>query len=178
MASDYGLNFGFRRSDESIRMTEGRQKTPVDVSAAGWFQGAGVMLDSANPGFLKKAPAAESPVAGYHGLLIQEEAHIGSVYGPDVAAHDSFSLSAVKGNKLSVMTSGAGVKIWLQNTTGSTRADGRVIPTNTIFTAAGVAVGDYLAWDGSKFVETATVAEAWMRVLLVATGYVEAVLTF
>ena len=33
MASDYGLHFGFRRSDETLRVSEGRFRTPVTGTA-------------------------------------------------------------------------------------------------------------------------------------------------
>lgn len=174
MASDYGLNFGFRRSDESVAVREGRFKTPVGSAL---LQGSAVEIDPASPGYLKQSAAATTPEPGYHGLLVQEDAHLGSVYGADVLAHDSFSLGVAKADKLSVLWSGPS-KVWFKNSTGSTRADGRVIGTVTIVVTTSLAVGDLLTWDGSKWVETSTRAEAWMKVTNVSSGYAEAVLLF
>jgi hypothetical protein len=42
----------------------------------------------------------------------------------------------------------------------------------------GVAVGDSLGWDGTKWIKAATAADAWMTVTNVSTDYCEAVLTF
>lgn len=174
MASDYGRNFGFRRSDESVAVREGRFKTPVGSAL---LQGSAVEIDPASPGYLKQSAAATTPEPGYHGLLVQEDAHLGSVYGADVLAHDSFSLGVAKADKLSVLWSGPS-KVWFKNSTGSTRADGRVIGTVTIVVTTSLAVGDLLTWDGSKWVETSTRAEAWMKVTNVSSGYAEAVLLF
>lgn len=174
MASDYGRNFGFRRSDESSAVREGRFKTPV---GSAFLQGSAVEIDPASPGYLKQSADAVTPETGYHGLLVQEDAHLGSVYAMDVANHDSFSLGVCKPNKLSVIWSGPS-KVWLKNTASQTRADGRSISAVTIVVTTSLAVGDLLKWDGSKWVETATRAEAWMKVTAVSSGYAEATLLF
>lgn len=174
MASDYGRNFGFRRSDESNAIREGRFKTPVGSAL---LQGTAVEIDPASPGYLKQSAVSTTPESGFHGVLVQEDAHIGSVYSADVASHDSFSLGTARADKLSVIWSGPS-KVWYKNLTGSTRADGRVIPTVTIVTTSGVAVGDLLTWDGSKWIETGTRSLAWMKVSVVSSGYVEATLLF
>lgn len=174
MASDYGLNFGFRRSDESMRSgTEGRLKVP----ATGTFmQGDAVTFDPANPGFLKKAAANDPVLAGYTGLLIQEEGWDFSIYevGP---IQDSFGRGRVRNSRLAAIWTGGGIKVWFKNTAGQTRADGRVVAARTVVTATGVVIGDLLAWDGTKFVETATLAQAFARVTTSnGSDYVEAVL--
>lgn len=176
MASEYGLNFGFRRSDESLRLSEGRLKTPVGATLR---IGTAVELDPATPGYLKQCAANARPVPGQHGLLVQEENFLMGTY--DVVGYDSFDNGLSKPNTLSVVTSGAGVKVWYKNTTGATRADGRVTSTVTMFTAAAVALGDRLGWDGTKWVESdGTTIPHWFVVtsISVSTGYVEAVMTF
>ena len=74
-ASNYGNNFGFRRSaDLEI---EGRQKVP----ATGTFrQGTLVQIDPAAPGYLKACAAGAVGKGGYIGLLIQEDAWDRSIY--------------------------------------------------------------------------------------------------
>lgn len=176
MASEYGLNFGFRRSDESLRLSEGRLKTPVGSALK---IGTAVELDAASPGYLKACAANARPVPGQHGLLVQEENFLRGTY--DVMGYDSFDNGVALPNKLSVVTSGAGVKVWYKNTTTTTRADGRVTNTVTMFTAAGLALGERLGWDGTKWVESdGTTIPHWFVItsIDVSGGYVEAVLTF
>lgn len=176
MASDYGLNFGFRRSDESLRVSEGRFRTPA--SGPILLQGTCVEIDPAAPGFLRVGAANVAPRTGTCGLLVQEEVWDRSFYEREVV--DSFELGKTKKNRLSVLTNGAGVKVWFQNTAAQTRADGRVIDSVTIVNLTGVAVGDQLGWSGTTWVKVdgTTITEGHMEVTEVDTakGYVEAVL--
>lgn len=172
MASDYGLNFGFRRSDESMAIREGRQKVP----AAGIFkQGECVVLDPANPGFLKRGAANEPAVPGYSGMLIQEEIWDRSIYGRQVL--DSFALNEVLNNRLATIWSGAGTKVWFKNTGAQTRVDGRIIAASGLLVApAAIAVGDRLGWDGTGYAEVADGPAAHFVVTLSnGVDYVEAV---
>jgi hypothetical protein len=177
MASNYGLNFGFRRSDESMAIREGRLRTP----AAGTFRmGALVAFDPAAPGFLKVAAANQVGSGGTVGLLVQEESHFNSIYGIDDAGFDTFSsrYGVAKNNTLSVIWAGAGTKVWFRNSDAPDRADGRSIAAVTMATLTGVAIGDYLAWDGSKYIKGTDETDSMLRVTAVDTtaGYVEAVL--
>lgn len=178
MASDYGLNFGFRRSDESVRVSEGRFKTPSTGSAL--LIGTAVQIDPAGVGVLKVCAAAAPLVPGFAGILVQEEIMFGSIYGQDVALYDSFSLGTAKKNCLSVVSTGAGTKVWFQNTAAQTRADGRSISAVTIWdtTTNTPVLGDALGWDGTKWAKTATAAAQWMTITAISTtnGYVEGVL--
>lgn len=176
MASEYGRNFGFRRSDESMRRSEGRFKTPV---ASALKIGTAVEIDPASAGYLKASAANAVPVPGKSGLLVQEENFIRGTY--DVVGYDSYDNGVALPDKLSVITFGSGVKVWYQNTGAETRADGRSISAVTMFTAAGLVVGERLGWDGTKWVESdGTTIPHWFVVTAVdvAGGYVEAVLTF
>jgi hypothetical protein len=173
MASDYGLNFGFRRSDESVRGSEGRLKVP----ATGTFRlGSLVKFDKDNSGYLKAAAADEVGSGGYIGLLVQEEIWDRSIYAPDRV--DSFSYGVARNNRLAVIAFGAGTKVWFKNTQQQTRADGRTISAVTMVSfAGGIAVGDYLKWDGSKFVKGTGPEDSMLRVTLSNnTDYCEAVL--
>lgn len=180
MASDYGLNFGFRRSDESMAVREGRLKTPVGSALR---LGTAVEQDAAT-GFLKQCAANAAPLTGVHGLLVQEEDFItllGSGYA--TRSNDSFDLGVAEANKLSVMYAGAGTKVWLKNSAAQTRADGRTIGAVTIVNVTGVAVGDGLGWNGTTWVKSdGTTTPHWLRVTAVSgsgtSAYVEAVLQF
>lgn len=177
MASDYGLNFGFRRSDESVRLSEGRVKTPV--AGARLRLGTAVEIDPASAGYLKQAASGVKIRPGTSGLLIQEEDWDRTIYeSPRI---DSFALGLAYNNRLSVITTGAGTKVWMKNTASQTRADGRVIAAVAIFTATSVAVGRGLAWNGTVWVDASdpTASTSFMEVTYfdAAKAYLEAVLT-
>lgn len=181
MASDYGLNFGFRRSDESNATREGRYKTPVDGSVV--LIGHAVQIDPASAGYLKKCAADADPVTGLTGLVVQEESHIqASVFaspGVGLAGHDSIDLGAAKADQLSTMWGGPS-KIWFKNTPAYSRGS-RTKAAVTMFVAAGVAVGDKLGWNGTRWAESST--HGWMTVTYVdlttsGAEYCEAVLNF
>ncbi len=174
MASDYGLNFGFRRSDESLRVSEGRVKTPKTGPVL--LLGTAVEIDPGNPGYLRQAAAAAAPRTGVCGLLVQEEAWDRSIYGSErVTTSD---LGAALKNRLSVITNGPGAKVWFKNSAAQTRADGRETLGVTLVTLTGLAVGDSLGWNGTTWAETALEAEAFMEVvhLDIAKNYLEATL--
>jgi hypothetical protein len=113
MASDYGLNFGFRVSDESYRRSNGRVKTPA--TGAPLLLGTAVELDPANPGYLRVASATAKPRTYTCGLLVQEEVWDRAVYE---AASSTASPRRDQAQPLSVITNGAGSKVWFRNTTG------------------------------------------------------------
>lgn len=165
MASDYGRNFGFRISSEEYRYSNGRYRTPATGNALAL--GSAVVVDPATPGYMKAGAANEVLVPGWSGILLQEEIHINTAYQTQV--YDSYSLGLAKLGKLSVITNGAGVKVWLANTAAETRVDGRVIPAVTIFNTASVTVGSYLGWNGTQWAQTATAANQWMVVTAVDT---------
>lgn len=176
MASDYGLNFGFRRSDESMRSgTEGRLKVPA---AGTFYQGDLVTFDPANPGFIRKAPAGTAIDPGFTGLLIQEEGWDAPIY--EAGPGDSFTRGRVRNGRLCAIWTGAGLKVWLKNTTAQNRADGRAIAQRTVLaaTALTAVIGDLLAWDGTAYTAAAVGgADAVARVTLTnGVDYVEAVL--
>jgi hypothetical protein len=160
MASDYGLNFGFRRSDESLRVSEGRVRTPADGDPL--LLGTCVEIDPENPGYLRAAAANAKPRTGICGLLVQEEVWDRSIY--DTVILDSFSLGVAYKNRLSVITNGPGSKVWFKNTPAQQRADGRDVPPVTIFATAGIEVGAKLGWDGTRWAVTADEANAHMEV--------------
>ena len=150
MASDYGLNFGFRVSDETRRSSNGRVKTPAGSAL---LLGSAVELDPANVGFLRAGASAVKPRTGTCGLLVQEEQHLNTIYDPQEL--DTFSYGVAKPNRLSVITNGPGTKVWFKNKSAQSRADGRQIAAVTIFVAAGVAVGHGLAWNGTQWINVA-----------------------
>ncbi len=173
MASDYGLNFGFRRSDESMRSgTEGRQTVP----ATGTFkQGDFVTLDPGNAGFLKKADANAPIRPGFTGLLIQENAWDLPINANQVL--NTYDLDVVYNSQLAAIWTGGGLKIWLRNTPATNNRGQRPRAAVTKVTVTGLVIGDFLAWDGAKYVETANEAQAVAQVTLTnGADYIEAVL--
>lgn len=174
MASDYGLNFGFRRSDESLSIREGRFKTPAGTALR---LGTAVEIDPASAGYLKQSASNAAPVVGKSGLLVQEENHIPGLF--EVPGHDSLDLGVAEADKYSIIWAGNGTKVWFRNTAAYSRA-GRTKAAVSMFTQGSVAVGDRLGWDGTKWVEVdgTTITEAWLTVTAVSTDYVEAVVSF
>jgi hypothetical protein len=192
MASDYGLNFGFLRSSEEVRVAEGRFRIPAGVA---WMLGTCVQPDTTSPvgpapltttpqerGELQQAPANAAPVTGYCGLLLQELEWMRSIYESDVGLMDSFQYGVAKPANLAIITNGAGTKVWFKNTLlQNPRADGRVIPAKTMFSTTNVDVGAELGWDGTVWAEAATgkhmkVTAYTPAIAGVHGGYVEAVL--
>lgn len=172
MASDYGPNFGFRRSDESMRSgTEGRLKVP----ATGNFkQGDLVTFDPAHPGFMMKA-AANAPIdPGFTGLLIQEDA-----WDRDLHENGVFStqdLDIVRLNRLAAIWTGGGLKIWLRNTPEKSNPGQRHRDAVQKIDVTGLAIGDLVGWDGTKYVKTSAATSAIGRATLVSPDYAEVVL--
>jgi len=150
MASDYGLNFGFRVSDESRRSSMGRVKTPA--TGALLLCGTAVEIDPANAGYLRAGAAGITLRTGASGLLVQEEAWDIPIYGPEYV--DSWYLGVCKPNRLSVITSGPGTKVWFKNTPAQNRADGRQIAATSMYTGTPV-VGHGLAWSGTQWEDVA-----------------------
>lgn len=173
MASDYGRNFGFRRSDESMATREGRFKTPTDVDLR---QGVAIEIDAATPGYYKQCAANAAPVSGLRGLLVQEESHIFSAF--EEQGHDTYSLGVAKRDQLSVMWAGIGTKVWFRNTAAYSRF-GRTADAVQMVDLAGVAVGDQLGWNGTRWVKAVDgTTPGWLTVTNVSTDYCEAVVTF
>jgi hypothetical protein len=175
MASTYGPCFGFRRSDETLAIREGRQRVP----ATGTFlQGQAVKFNTAAPGYLMLAANDEPRASGFVGVLVQEEAHIVSTY--DNPYLDTFALSAVKNDRLAIIWSGPGGKIWLKNIVAGTRKDGRPYGAITMIAGTGVtwpALGDYLAWNGTAWKQgTAATGIARVTASNETAKYIEAVL--
>lgn len=185
MASDYGLNFGFRRSDESMATREGRFKTPATGDPL--LIGTAVQIDPANAGYMKQADANEAPLSGAHGLLVQEESHIPDLFNQVLMnGHDSYDLGLAKKDQLSVIWAGVGTKVWFRNTAAYNRG-GRSKDEVLIVDLTGVSVGDQLGWNGSKWVKSdGTTTPHWLTVTAVSAGsdpdgpgaYAEAVVTF
>ncbi len=162
MASDYGLNFGFRRSDEAYRVAEGRQRTPKTGTL---LQGTAVTMDFDNPGYMRVASATDEPETGVTGLVIQELAWDVSIH--EAGVRTSRDLNRVKNDRLGVITNGAGAKVWWRNTPAETRIDGFQSPAVTMVDFTGLEPGSLLGWDGTKFVVTTDASLAYARAITV-----------
>jgi hypothetical protein len=176
MASDYGMNFGFRRSDESVAVREGRLKTP----ATGTFLlGTLVAFDPANVGLLMQAASGQVGEGATVGLLVQEEIWNRSIY--ETMHLDSYMLGLAYNGRPSVIVAGAGTKVWLANTAEITQVDGRVIPAVTLVDWGTPPTPlTYLTWNGTEYTTaTATAANSMLKVTWVdpVTQTLEAVLT-
>lgn len=147
--TNYGLNFGFRRSGGDSATREGKYRVPADVTTL--RQGQVVVIDTAKPGFVKLAPADTALKEGWSGLLIQEEGWNESIF--ERPQHDTHDMGFIRPGMRCTIWTGAGLLIWVQNTAEITRP-GRVIPARTMV-AAGLAVGDAVVWDGTKFAKAA-----------------------
>ena len=177
MASDYGLNFGFRVSDESVSTREGRFKTPADSDLV---LGTAVEIDPAEPGYLKASAANAEPITGLRGILVQEESHIFGLF--DVQGHDSYDLGVAKNDQLAIMWAGVGTKVWLRNTPAYSRGS-RSKAAYQIVDPTGLAVGDPLIWNGTRWAKGDGTPGPWMTVTALSGStstdlYVEAVVGF
>lgn len=175
MASTYGYNFGFRRSDETYRSSEGRFRTPA--TGAPLLIGTAVKIDPANPGYLTVAAANDPIVPGVCGILIQEEDWDRNIFQTQTL--DTHDLSVARKDTLSVVSTGAATKVWYKNSAVDSRRPEITYPAVTMADVTGVALGDKMGWDGTKFVKVAATSNAiWYTVTAVntSTGYFEGVL--
>lgn len=147
--TNYGPNFGFRRSGGDSATREGKYLVPADVTDL--RQGEVVEIDVANPGFIKRAAADTALKQGWSGLLIQEEGWNESIF--EKPQHDTHDMGFIRPGMRCTIWTGAGELIWVKNTAAITRP-GRVIPAHTLV-AAGLVVGDNVVWDGTKFAKAA-----------------------
>lgn len=141
----YSRNFGMRSFENVIR--DGRFRAPK--AGTPFLIGAPVALDTANPGFLRLATAAEAP-SPLKGVAVFE--HI-QVRGVDPALTDvrDAPFNSVPLGQYTQMMHGQGVKVWLRNTTAATMYDGATRAGVTIISGAAPVVGDTLvpAGDGT-----------------------------
>jgi hypothetical protein len=150
MASEYGLNFGFRRSDESVRVSEGRFRTPVTGNAL--LIGTAVKIDPANPGYLVACAANDPLVPGVAGLLVQEENFYGSIYAQDNTLLDSFSWASPRSQPPERHQHRCWHQGLVQEHHRQTRADGRTISAVTVWDATTGTPRSAipLGWDGTE----------------------------
>ncbi len=166
MASDYGLNFGFRRSDESMRSgPEGRLRVP----ATGTFkQGDLVTFDAANPGFIKLAPANSPIDPGFTGLLIQEDAWDRGIHENQIFLTQD--LDVVRNGNLCAIWTGGGLKVWMRNTPARSNPGQRSRVAVQKIDTTGLGIGDTVGWDGGKYVKTTTATAVVGRATLVTAA--------
>lgn len=174
----YSRNFGMRSFENVIR--DGRFRAPK--TGTPFLIGAPVALDTANPGFLRLATAAQAP-SPLTGVAIFE--HI-QVKGVDTFLTDvrDAPFNSVPLGQYTQMMHGVGVKVWLKNTVTSTLYDGRSQAGVSIISGAAPVVGNTLvpAGDGTWRVGAtgATTDTGWLFVEQVNpdSGLVEARFNF
>ena len=134
---------------------EGRFKTPTTGSRL--LIGTAIEIDFANPGYLKQGGAGARPVPGVSGILIYEDQFLvngpmGSINSP--LRVDSSQLAFAQLGRYAVLTTGAGCKFWFKNVASRTTPDGFPFPAISPVAglgSGGVALGDYLGWNGSQW---------------------------
>lgn len=174
MGSNYGPHFGVRRWDEDMATREGRFKTPASGSPL--LIGSAVEVDFANPGYMKQAAANAVLRPGVAGLLIWEDQFlqygpIGSINSP--LRRDTSQLAYAMLGKYAVITTGDGCKFWFKNVAARSTPDGYAFPAITPVAglgSAGVALGDFLGWNGTQWATVgpasgAPPATAWFQVV-------------
>ena len=183
----YSRNFGMRSFENVVR--DGRFRVPTTGNPI--KLGAPVMLDAANPGFVKAATEAVAPSANC-GIAVYE--HIQNKSDALTTTSDTPYDEVPLGQYVQMMH-GPGTKVWFKNTADKTMYDGRVRTGVTILdNGSGAAmnlgtlnVGDGLVpagngrWRKTDGTGTADVGgTAWLVVEQVntANGVVEARFVF
>jgi hypothetical protein len=174
MASNYGPHFGVRRLDDNNATREGRYKTPASGNRL--LLGTAVEMDFANAGYMKQSANASTLKTGVSGLLIYEDQFlangpIGTINAP-VRWDTTFNAYAQLG-RYAVITSGAGIKVWFTNVPERVLPDGFTFPAISPVDglgAAGIALGDYLGWNGTQWASIGAYTEAapagaWFQVV-------------
>jgi len=173
----YSRNFGFRSFENIVR--NGRFRAPKTGTPI--FIGAPVIIDTANPGFLK--PATAGAALGLGGIAVYE--HI-QTKGVDTAltTNSDDPFNKVPLGQYTQIVHGPGAKVWFKDTVDKTLYDGRTqAGVDLIATAIGsLAAGDGLTPDGAGKWKKSTPGTdpAWLIIeqINTSTGVVEARLTF
>lgn len=148
----YTRNFEIRRYTGSLTR-DGSLKTPAGSSLR---LGTIVEPDFANPGQLKAAGASVARAAGV-GVLWFEHIQYQGV-DPNLVLY--VDRDTAPGANYVQVISGESVKVVYKNTVAANLVDGRSRPAVQMFDPTGVAVGNYLKWDGTKLVNDATLSAA------------------
>jgi hypothetical protein len=150
-----GDSFGFRRSAEFLFSgAEGRFSVPVSGS---FLQGDLVEIDPASAGYVIKSATDKVLLPGVRGLLVQVDQLF---IEPGLTRNVVFNtrdLSAVINDAPCVIATGAGLKVWVKNLASVTGTAGRrSYSAETRCSLTSLAVGDFVKWDGTKFVKGAS----------------------
>lgn len=148
----FGDSFGFRRSNEHLHSgPESRHRIPA--TETDWLQGDLVTIDPASGGYLKVAAANSPVVPGFTGLLIQFEEHVTADEINQYGILNTRDLSRTRPGLLANIVTGAGLKVWVKNLSADTRAGRKSYDAETRVDLTGIAVGDTVGWDGTKYVK-------------------------
>ena len=176
----YSRYFGMRSFENVVR--DGRFRVPK--TGTPFVIGAPVMLDSANPGFLKAATAGAA-ANGAAGIAIFEHIQLKGVDTSLIGSHDA-PFDQIPLGQYTQMMHGPGAKVWFKNVADKTLYDGRTQTGGTLLAAsvnvATLTAGSVLTPDGAgKYkVGNGTTDGGWLIVEQVnpATGLVEARFNF
>lgn len=172
----YTRNFGMRSFENIVR--NARFRAPK--TGTPFVIGAPVVLDPANPGFLKAAAAADAPGAG--GIILFEHIQMKGVDTAVTTTSDA-PFNQVPLGQYAQIIHGGGAKVWFKNTTDKPKYDGVVTPGGSLIAGDvdDLLIGDGLVPDGAgKFRKAAADEAAWLIVeqVNVSTSLVEARFTF
>jgi hypothetical protein len=181
----YTRNFGFRDFTGIIR--DGRNKVPASgltgVDASGFLIGTAVVVDSANPGQLKRPTSGDAPTA-LSGIVVYEHIQFQGV-DPFLTTQYDAPFQVAPLGRFAQMVHGPGVKVWLKNTADKPLYDGRVQTGQSMVTGIAIAtptiaVGDYIGPGSNGLWIECDAAHGWLQVEYAnnTTGLVEARFTF
>lgn len=179
----YTRNFGMRGFENVVRTGRFRVPTTADATGDGqegglFLIGTAVALDPANPGFLKRPSAAQTPTP-LCGVVVYE--HIQRM-GVDPYTSTALDFEVVPAGQYAQVLRGPGTKVWFKNTETAISYDGKSRAGRSLVAGLGatptVSVGDFLTVTATGTYEEGTAANGWFVVEQVQGDLVEARFTF
>lgn len=172
----YTRNFGMRSFENIVRTARFR----VPTTGPAFLIGTGVVIDPANPGFMKRPTAGEAPSPACGVVVYEHIQHKG--LDPFLSTADDYE--TVPLGQYAQIVRGPGVKVWFKNTATKPLYDGREIAGRELVDGTGatptVAVGDFLKVkaDGTFEKGNANGSDGWFLVEQVDGDLVECRFTF
>lgn len=180
----YTRNFGMRSFENVVRAGRFRAPTSALTVSDGTDElgriliGTAVVLDDANPGFVKRPDANQAP-SPLCGLAVYEHIQVRGV-DPGLSTPQDFE-HVPPGQYVQVMR-GPGAKVWFKNTSDKNLYDGRAQQGRTLVAGLGatptVAVGDFLTVTADGTFAEGDASNGWFVVEQVEGDLVECRFTF
>lgn len=180
----YTRNFGMRSFENVVRTARFRVPAAPNAFSGDGSEGGlaligtAVMLDAANPGFLKRPDANEVPSPAC-GVVVYE--HIQRM-GSDPFTTTALDFEVVPAGQYAQVMRGPGVKVWFKNTESALSYDGKSRPGRDLVAGLGatpsVAVGDFLTVTADGTYTEGNATNGWFLVEQVQGDLVECRFTF